>query len=35
MKKIVFKKNLVDMMTKPILIFKFKRCLDLTDVYSL
>jgi hypothetical protein len=33
--KIVFEENSVDMITKPILIFKFKRCLDLAVVCSL
>jgi hypothetical protein len=35
LKKIVFEENSVDMITKPILIFKFKRCLDLVVVCSL
>ena len=35
LKNIVSEKILVDMMTKPVLIFKFKRCLDLSIVCSL
>ena len=35
LKKIVSKENPVEMMTKSVLIFKFKRCLDLTIVWSL
>jgi hypothetical protein len=35
LKKIVSEKNLMDMMTKSVLIFMFKRYLNLTVVYSL
>jgi hypothetical protein len=34
-KKIVTAENLVDMLTKPLLILKFKHCLGLIDVCSL
>jgi hypothetical protein len=32
MKKIATAENLVDMLTKPIHVLKFKHCLDLTNV---
>jgi hypothetical protein len=35
LKKIVYEENPVDMMTKLVLIFKFKRCLDFTIICSL